>query len=153
MFDHGNLMPSYTDDVFRYLVNAQPPEYADGEVEAPTGWFGILEKPSRQEIAHAVSITGSPRAGEAGVFGASASYGFRVNSDGLIWVYEYTDDDPQSDESVYYDFDRAVDEYNAWCNAVADPEDDPNDNRKSSIQPRNLPGQWGPWGPDGRQGD
>lgn len=114
MFDHGTLMPSYTDDVFKYLIGAIPPDYADGDVEAPTGWFGIIEKPTKDEIARAVSVTGSPRAGESGVFAFGASYAFRQNSDGLVWVYEYLDVDPQSDESIYHDFDRMVEEYGAW---------------------------------------
>jgi len=158
MFDNGTLMPSYTDDVIRYLLNDGPPDYADGEVDAPTGWFAILT-PTREEIAHAVSITGSPRAGEAGVFRLGASYGVRQNSDGIVWAYEYVDVDPQSDESVYHDFDRAVDEYASWSmdpediNAAAGWTDTPvvdydengnvipedGDERRSSIQPRNFP--------------
>lgn len=115
MFDHGTLMPSYTDDVIRYLLNDGPPDYADGEVDAPTGWFAILI-PTRDEIAHAVSITGSPRAGEAGVFAFGAAYGVRVNGDGIVWAHEYTDVDPQSEESVYADFDRMVEDHEKWLN-------------------------------------
>lgn len=133
MFDHGSLMPSYTDDVFRYLISVIPPDYADGDVEAPTGWFCILT-PTREEIAHAVSITGSPRAGEAGVFAFGAAYGVRQNHEGIVWAFEYVDVDPQSDESVYYDFDRAGEEYDEWCNRETDL-----DQRSSSITPRNLP--------------
>lgn len=133
MFDHGSLMPSYTDDVIRYLLNDGPPDFADGDVEAPTGWFAIL-LPTREEIAHAVSITGSPRAGESGVFVPGAAYGVRQNHEGIVWAFEYTDVDPQSDESVYHDFDRAVDAFNAWSNR-----EDDLDARSSSITPRNLP--------------
>jgi hypothetical protein len=131
MFDHGTLMLSYTDDVFRYLVNSAPPDYADGDVEAPTGWFAIVI-PLPGELAHAVSITGSPRAGEAGVFAPGAAYGVRLDVYGNIWAFEYTDVDPQSDESVYYDFDRAVEEYNQWsarcsyCDTPLVNEDCPN---------------------------
>lgn len=135
MFDNGTLMMGYTDDVFRYLVNTMEHVVeADGEVEAPTGWFAHLDRPSRSALAHAVSITGSPRAGESGVFDPEAiGYLVRINSDGLIWAHEYK---YHSDLAV--DWRDVKDQYDAWAEPAEEPPTSPT---------------WGPWGSEGRQGN
>lgn len=112
MFDNGALQPSRYDDVFKFIFNNFH-EYAgvdSGDVEAPTGWFGMVHIDSHM-IMDAVKATGNAAASSAGAV-VTGLYTARINSDGIIWVHFY--EGPNHETLAEKDWEWMVAEYNNW---------------------------------------
>lgn len=84
-FINGQLMPSIYDDVFRYLAS-ESYDYT-GDVTT-IGWYVTRFTIDRDDIRRAVSVTGNPRASEAGAV-LPGDYLTLTNSDGIIWAFYY----------------------------------------------------------------
>jgi hypothetical protein len=84
-FANGQLMPSIYDDVFKHL--ASDAQMWTGDVET-VGWYVSEFHIDREDIRRAVSVTGNPRASEAGAIGPGW-YLTLIDEQGLIWAYYY----------------------------------------------------------------
>lgn len=115
----SRLLHSDYDNLFKAIVTAGWNIKSDGDVEADTGSFALVEIPDNVHEMADMRDAVEPD-GDLAAWPDSGWFVTSENTDGLIYVYEFR---TQHDAEVAYD--KLDDEYTAWCiDADADESDD-----------------------------
>lgn len=113
LWEHADhLASSRTDRFFRQMTSEWGPPYAaDGDVEAPTGWFCMLQV-VRAEVAEFAAQDGDPWITER----RNLSLGwYAVIQDNLGFVYAfYYGEGDKARQALSEDFDKVADQYYRW---------------------------------------
>lgn len=91
------------DGFFRWHTSMFDPSQEDGNVEAPTGWFAVIEATSENIAAYASA--GNPHASRL----TPGRYLFQQDNDGIVWVHEY-----RSERRLLADYHRLTRLYTDW---------------------------------------
>lgn len=115
-------MPGRTDALFRWLTGQDMPQYADGQVDTPTGWFAAID-PSAAEIREAAAILDDPHVGA--FLKVGHWYLVRIDGAGLVWAESYEGLDgfrpvEQQRRRALADFNRLTRRYNRYLDEVGE---------------------------------
>lgn len=81
-------------------------EHTSGEVDAPTGWFGLLVIDRHQRDEYGKDT------GDIVPEVADGLYLVVINDQGLVWAYQHESGD---DEKLYEQFRSLQIDYSRWC--------------------------------------
>lgn len=110
--DHAKFVaPGRTDRFFKWLDEDEFVS-TNGNVEAPTGWFGLLNL-TREKIAEWVATDGDPWMSERRNF-EPGWYIVNVNNDGLVWAHGYGEDVTFNEEGARADYATLEARYSRW---------------------------------------
>lgn len=113
------VMAQRTDDFFRWLISEQMPTWADGNTEAPVGWFAVV-RPEREDLIAYVQESGDPALSNSRLVKANQWYVVQIDTRGFVYTISYEGLDGLRSESdqrrrALADFNRLTRHYSAWC--------------------------------------
>lgn len=102
---HDRSTSMATDRFFKFFDEGVY-EHTSGEVDAPTGWFGLLMIDQHQRDCYGEDT------GEVIPEVENGLYLVVINDQGLVWAYQHESGD---DEKLYAQFRSLVIDYSNWC--------------------------------------
>lgn len=119
------VMASRTDDFFRWLTIQQMPTWADGHVDAPTGWFAVV-RPEREDLIAYVQESGDPALSDSRLVKPTWWYVVQIDQLGFVYTISYEGLDglrPNNDQRrrALADFNRLTRQYGEWAAEMEDP--------------------------------
>lgn len=79
-------MAGITDPFFKWLTNEPTPEFADGDVESPSGWFALVRVESDDFENYFVATGDDPPAPYVRI---GYWYLVQIGSDGIVWTHSF----------------------------------------------------------------
>lgn len=105
------LHPQY-DTFFKYASDLDIADQADGNVEAPVGWYALIHMGNQNSYEGVIEAVKDRTDGAGWDSNSLPNVGFYVtqlNNDGIVWAYEF---EVLADAQTYYN--ELNDAFTAW---------------------------------------